>query len=106
MNSFKSIYDIKTFYSKKSGVHKASYKGMRYMIKAKNLGSDDVLLSAFIWPEPFCFEKTDSDLIEENEFSFTDEGLKEAYDWICARYEEEPDKWSHIKQLKQPSLKN
>ncbi|MCR5623993.1 MAG: hypothetical protein K6G11_01985 [Lachnospiraceae bacterium] len=85
MNSRKSIYDIKSFYSK-GAEHKAGYKGMRYLIR-KSVQDEETSLEVCIWPEPFCFEKTDDSKKEFSYFDFTEEGLDEAYEWIVSKWE-------------------
>ena len=97
MNPRKSLYDVKTFYNK-GAVHKASFGGMRYLVKKILVEvpdqdeSEEVQkepkLQGIIWPEPFCFEKTDSSLYIKNEFQYTEEGLDECYEWLCNTYEE------------------
>ena len=87
MNSRNSIYDVKSFY-RKDAVHKASFQGMRYQIWHEDEG-----LSAVVWPEPFCFEKTPEEQKNKQAFSFDEEGLDQAYDWICKQYEDRKDQW-------------
>ena len=90
MNTRKSLYDIKSFYNKKA-VLKASFQGMRYQLEQyrdpENEEAEPVLRTT-IWPEPFCFEKTDPDKKTIRDFVYTEEGLDEAYDWLCQIYEE------------------
>ncbi len=91
MNTRKSLYDIKSFYSKKA-VLKAGYKGMRYQIEQVAEGEETCLL-ATIWPEPFCYEKTAEEKRERERFAFSEEGLDKVYDWLCEKYEEKRDYW-------------
>ncbi|WP_455056449.1 hypothetical protein [Jutongia sp.] len=95
MNTRKSLYDIKSFYNKKA-VLKASFQGMRYQLEQyKNPENEDAepVLRATIWPEPFSFEKTDPDKKTIRDFVYTEEGLDEAYDWLCQIYEERSEEW-------------
>ena len=88
---------------------KGSDKGIRYMIQKdvveiepegeKDQTEEDApketktVLTAFIWPEPFCFEKTPEEQKTKQAFSFDEEGLDQAYDWICKQYEDRKDQW-------------
>ncbi len=84
MNARKSLYDIKSFYSKKA-VLKASFQGMRYQIEQAESDSGPVL-RATIWPEPFCFEKTPEEKKVSKEFNYSEEGLDAVYGWLCQSY--------------------
>lgn len=99
MNSRKSIYDTSTFYITGT-IHKASYRGMRYMIKPEVKKVDGVMkgisLEAYVWPEPFCFEKTDEDKIIYRKWGFSEKDLDEIYDWICENYEKYKDQWEKV----------
>lgn len=100
MNSRKSIYDTKTFYMTGTS-HKAGFHGMRYMIKPVIEKNPDhskkgVSLEAYIWPEPFCFEKTDEDKIMHRSFGFSEEELDKVYDWLCESYEKYKDRWDKV----------
>ena len=94
MNSRKSLYDVGSFYSKKA-VLKASYKGMRYQVEKAEDEENSEKLRATVWPEPFCFEKTPDEYKLIREFTCDENGLDEAYNWICERYDNDKDKWEH-----------
>lgn len=98
MNDRKSFYDIASFYNQKA-VLAASYQGMRYQLKkSENPEKDgEVYLSAVIWPEPFSFEKTPEERKEYRSFPYTEEGLDEAYEWICNQYDEKREMWEHVR---------
>ena len=72
------------------------YQGMRYMLR-KESRDEDTVLTAYAWPEPFCFEKTDPDKKTIRDFVYTEEGLDEAYDWLCQIYEERSGEWSEAR---------
>lgn len=91
MNGRKSFYDIASFYKNKA-VLVASYRGMRYQVKQSE-ETEEKVLSAVVWPEPFCFEKTPEEKKTEKQFPFTEEGLDEAYEWICGQYETRTGEW-------------
>ncbi len=58
-----------------------SYQGMRYMIR-KHEDDEGAKLEVIVWPQPFCFEKTDEDKKIHALFSFDEEGILEAVDWM------------------------
>lgn len=74
----------------KSRPFKGSDKGIRYMIQKDTVPveSEDegketkTVLTAFIWPEPFCFEVTPDEEKGSKQFEFSEEGLCEAIDWL------------------------
>lgn len=98
MNSRSSFYDIKSFYNKNARL-KASYKGMRYQVEQVAIehgdGSTVKKLKAYVWPEPFCFEKTPDQYKQSAEFEYNEEGLDAAYKWVCACYKDNQGKWEH-----------
>ena len=69
-----------------------SMSGMRYrMAKQGEKGAEKLL--ATIWPEPFCFEKTEESEKQSSEFSLDAEGLKEAIQWLNDQYEAQRAFW-------------
>lgn len=54
-----------------------SDKGMRYMLRKEGDG-----MTAYIWPEPFCFAKADKHEVIQKEFPLTPEGKEEAVSWM------------------------
>ncbi|MDD7403286.1 MAG: hypothetical protein SO170_03865 [Butyribacter sp.] len=97
MNTRKSLYDVATFY-KKGAVLKASYEGMRYQVERAG-AEEEYCLKVSVWPEPFCYEKTQQDKIEAKEFAYSEEGLDEVYTWLCNKYEEEQERWEHARDF-------
>lgn len=95
MNTRKSLYDVKSFYDKKA-VLKAGYEGMRYQIEQAEEGR---CLLVTVWPEPFCFEKTAEDKKTKKQFAYSEQGLDEAYEWLCDKYEEEKVRWEHARDF-------
>lgn len=95
MNDRKSFYDIASFYKSKA-VLAASYRGMRYQLK-QHEEAEEKVLSVVVWPEPFCFEKTAEEKKTEKLFAFTEEGLDEAYEWVCEQYETRREEWDQVK---------
>ena len=77
-----------------------SYQGMRYRMKKKevpiNENSEETTtkLSLFIWPQPFCFDKTEDSQKTEQLFDFSPDGIREAVDWLNQKYIEEKKRWT------------
>lgn len=67
--------------------------GMRYMMK-KEGEKPDFVIKAYVWPEPFCFDKTDKGLMFEKEFEFSKEGRLEAISWFEEMYNNKKDIWN------------
>lgn len=67
-----------------------SYKGMRYRIVKR-----EEELEVYIWPQPYNYENTDDEAKQVKQFSFSEEGVHEAVDWLNERYEEDKVKWNH-----------
>lgn len=97
MNTRKSLYDIKSFYDKRAKL-KAGYEGMRYQIEQEKEGEKCHLLVT-VWPEPFCFEKTAEAKKQKKRFVYSEDGLDEAYEWLCSIYEEQRDYWEHARDF-------
>lgn len=107
MNSRNSFYDIKSFYNRNASL-KASYKGMRYQVEqaaGQKDGSSGKKLKAYVWPEPFCFEKTPDQYKQAMEFEYSEEGLDAAYKWICTCYMDSRGKWEHAMKFPLDSAK-
>ena len=77
----------------------SSYKNMRFIIHRKPLinifdhpeekDNPDAKIYGACWPEPFCYEATDPQLIESVEYPFTDEGIEKLREWLNDKYEKE-----------------
>lgn len=74
--------------------YKASYQGMRYMFRKEEEG-----MSVFIWPGPYCFEKTEEGKKESRQFPMTEEGKAEAFEWLRNKYEEKRELWTKSKGI-------
>ena len=67
---------------------KGSFCGMRFMLRAvKGEEGSITALEAFHWPEPFCFEKTPPETLVRKEFSFTEDGISQAVEWLNIQHE-------------------
>lgn len=70
-----------------------SYQGMRYRMKKKEIPVSEnsketlVKLSVHVWPQPFCFDKTDDALKTEKLFDFSADGIHAAVDWLNEMYQ-------------------
>lgn len=69
-----------------------SMDGMRYMLKKKVQG-DETKLEVIIWPEPFCYAKTEEEKKQRITFAFTPEGVSEAGDWLNEQYLAQKPLW-------------
>lgn len=69
-----------------------SMSGMRYMLK-KNEEDGKAILSVIIWPEPFCYGKTPDEKKQSMEFTFDEQGLDEAADWLNEQYIQQKPLW-------------
>lgn len=64
---------------------KGSDKGVRYMLQKEEVSGEEstrTVLTAYIWPEPFCFEATPDEKKESRQFEFSEEGLCKAIEWL------------------------
>ncbi len=77
-----------------------SYQGMRYrMEKADIQAAEDseekkTVLRVCIWPQPFCFDKTDDKKKTWEAFEFAPEGLSQAVDWLNRKYKDSKKRWT------------
>ena len=77
-----------------------SYHGMRYRMKkaevlsGENSEETTTYLSVHVWPQPFCFEKTDDSLKSEQQFEFSSDGIIQAVNWLNQIYHNEKKRWT------------
>lgn len=70
-----------------------SISGMRYLIeKASKDGAD--IFQVWIFPGPFCFEKTASNLKESKAFVFSEDSIPAIADWLNQQYTERISYWN------------
>ena len=74
-----------------------SMEGMRFMLKKKDY-EDGPKLETIIWPEPYCYAKTEEEKKRRKEFDFTSDGVGEAADWLNGQYEEDKAIWDAAKR--------
>lgn len=79
------------FYNKSP--YTGSRNGMRFYIE-KTVEDDTPLFKVWIFPGPFCFEKTLEDQKESVTFPFTEESLPLICNWLNSRYEERASYWN------------
>lgn len=75
-----------------------SMDGMRYMLKKKEK-EDGSALEVIIWPEPYCYAKTEEEKKQRREFAFTSDGVMEAADYLNATYQEQKAVWEQAKRM-------
>lgn len=81
----------------------ASMEGMRYMLKKKETETEDgekkTVLEVIIWPEPYCYAKTEEEKKQRKDFSFSAQGVEEAADWLNEQYKLQRPLWELSKKL-------
>lgn len=67
------------------GIFTGSSKDFRYRIKKDTVqnGEEENVLRAWCWKGLYCFEKTPKEEIKVKDFSFDEEGRKQAIVWLC-----------------------
>lgn len=78
---------------KANKVFSGSHEGMRFCMEA----AEDAL-TARVWPNPWCIEKTDAAQIESAQFAMTEEGMAEAEQWVEERFAAEPQRWKESRE--------
>lgn len=53
-------------------------------VRCRIIKIDDELI-VYIWPDPWCFDKTDKEKISEKHFAFTKDGLTGAVEYANAQ---------------------
>ena len=71
--------------------------GMRFLIRREEPEEGDAIFHAWVWPGPYIFDMTDDSLKRENTFPFSEEGKKQAVDWINTEYEANIKYWPRRK---------
>ena len=75
-----------------------SMDGMRYMLKKKEK-EDGSALEVIIWPEPYCFAKTEEEKKQRKEFAFSADGVMEAADYLNTVYQQQRPLWEQAKRM-------
>lgn len=72
----------------KKEVYTGSMKGMRYRLEKIGDKPEEKIL-VHIWPEPYCFDKTDEDKKIKKDFPFNEDGKSAIVDWLNEVYAEQ-----------------
>ena len=76
------------------GIQTGDHHGMRYrMIRTGE--KPDFQITAWVWPEPYCFEVTPEEKKTEAVFPFTEEGRIQAIDWMKEQYDSRREEWDN-----------
>ena len=79
-----------------------SHKGMRYRLAREPLENvvfvkpedrGPATLMATVWPEPYSYANTDKALMTSENFDVSEEGFKEAIQWINDQFELRSNLW-------------
>lgn len=92
-----------------NGEMSGDHFGMRYLLKktVKELeeldekGKNKTIehLQAYVWPDPFCFDKTpEADKILK-EFEFSQEGRLDAIEWLQKMYDDNRNIWDNAPRV-------
>lgn len=76
-----------------------SHHGMRYYLNSSEDG-----LNVWIYPEPWCFEQTPTEDKICKHFSFDQEGLDSAIDWINETFKSKQEEWELAEKTKMQKL--
>lgn len=88
-------------YFKSKNEYSGAHFGMRYYfttkkeIQQKEDGTEEEVsvLAGTIWPEPWAKEYTDPALHIKKTFPFTEEGRKQAAEWLETTYNSDEERW-------------
>ena len=65
-----------------------SYGNMRYRLIRKKDEEEEAVLWAEAYPQPYCWEETDDEKKQIQEFPFTEEGRSEMIEWLNRKLSE------------------
>lgn len=74
-----------------------SHQGMRYFLIGDD-GKNSTTFTAYVYPEPWCFEQTPDDQKESASFPLSEEGMDQAVAWLNERFETEKKRWLQASQ--------
>lgn len=75
------------FYNYK-GIFTGSLKGMRYRIEKVTKEEEEPVFLVHAWREPYNYEVTPKEEMDEREFAFSKEGKQEVVDWLNTMFRE------------------
>lgn len=70
------------------------HQGMRYRLEGINR-ADEKQLKVTVWPEPFNYFKTPDEKKQSAYFTFAENGVLEAIEWMNERFENASEMWEH-----------
>ncbi len=76
----------------KKSPYTGSMNGMRFYIEKASENDTDIF-RVWIFPGPYCFEKTASELKQSKTFAFTEESIPVIAEWLNGQYEERRAYW-------------
>ena len=76
----------------KKAVFTGSFQGMRYRLE-KAAQEEAECLKVTIWESPYNYEVTPEEKKESDAFPFSEEGIRQAVEWLNGKWEREPDRW-------------
>ncbi|MFA9466081.1 MAG: GNAT family acetyltransferase [Velocimicrobium sp.] len=79
----------------KKEAYSGSMRGMRYRLEQVGEKSDPKIVT-YIWPEPFCFEKTEDDKKTSKEFEFSELGKEQIVIWLNEQFESKKEVWKKV----------
>lgn len=82
------------------GTYSGDHNGMRYMIKRTGK-KPGFMLDALVWRGPFASSAVNPDDITTKQFEYSEEGRKEAIEWIQKMYDERKDEWANAPSINQ-----
>lgn len=75
-----------------------SMDGMRYMLKKGEEG-EEKYIEVIIWPQPYCYAKTEEEKKQRKRFPFSAIGVEEAADWLNDQYKAQRPLWELSQKL-------
>lgn len=70
----------------KKTVFTGSCRHMRFLLR-KESGEEGDVIETILWPGPYNFSVTEEEKKTSRRFPFSEEGIKEAVDWLNEYYE-------------------
>ncbi|MBQ7954251.1 MAG: hypothetical protein IJ282_00735 [Lachnospiraceae bacterium] len=84
--------DILSMEFLKKSEYTGCHQGMRYRLEQVSV-EDEKMLKATVWPEPLNFIMTPEEEKRSNTFSFSQDGVTDAVDWMNNVYFEERERF-------------
>ena len=81
------IYKTKLFYIQQ-GIYRKLRKYALSSCAKKKDGDEEAVLSAAVYPQPYCWEETEDEKKQIRDFPFTEEGRSEMIEWLNRKLSE------------------